>query len=163
MRRLALLVLLVPLVACRDEPGRGTTDERTPSARPATGVPERVTYDHILIAFKGSYERVQSFRSKEEARRLARSILERVRSGGNFLALKDEYSDDRDPGTGVARGPYVAVNNGVKRKRLDEIPRRNFHSVLRHLIFKLKVHEVSMADWHAEECPDGWHVIKRIE
>ncbi|MHC4817993.1 MAG: peptidylprolyl isomerase [Planctomycetota bacterium] len=159
MRRLALFVLLV---ACQDEPSRGDT-ERTPPAEPATEVPERVTYDHILIGFEGSYERVPSFRSREEARRLAYDILDRIRSGGSFEALKKEYSDDRSPKSGEALGPYVAVNDGVKRTRLDEIPRRNFYPVLRHLIFNLKVHEVAMADWHAKECPDGWHIVKRLE
>jgi len=159
MRRLALFVLLF---ACQDETGRGDT-ERTPPAKPATQGPERVTYDHILIAFKGSYERVPSFRSREEARRLAYDILDRIRSGASFRALKEEYSDDRSPKSGAVLGPYVAVNDGVKRTRLDEIPRRNFHPVLRHLLFKLKVHEVSMADWRAKECPDGWHIVKRLD
>jgi len=159
MRRLALFVLLA---ACQDEPGRGGTEQTSPAERGTEG-PERVTYDHILIGFKGSYERVPSFRTREEARRLAFDILDRIRSGGNFEALKEEYSDDRSPESGEALGPYVAVNDGVKRTRLEEIPRRNFYPVLRHLIFKLKVHDVAVADWHAEACPDGWHIVKRLE
>ena len=81
----------------------------------------------------------------------------------SFEALKEEYSDDRDPQSGEALGPYVAVNDGVRRERLDEIPRRNFHPVLRHLIFRLEVDEVAMADWHEKDCPDGWHVVTRLK
>ncbi|MHC4136911.1 MAG: peptidylprolyl isomerase [Planctomycetota bacterium] len=162
MRRLALFALFVLLVACQDEPFKDVA-EPTPPAKPATRAPDRITYDHILITFKGSYRRVESFRSQEEARRLAYRILDRVRSGVDFSALKEEYSDDRNPQSGEALGPYFAVNDGVRRKRLDEIPRRNFHPLLGRIIFKLKVHEVEMADWHAKDCPDGWHIVKRLE
>jgi hypothetical protein len=155
-----MLVLL--MFACGEERDLGGP-RKTPPSKPPSGVPARVTYDHILISFSGSYEKVKSFRSKDEARDLAYRLLERIRSGGDFEALKQEYSDDRDPKSGVALGPYVTVNDGVKRQRLDEIPRRNFHPLLRFLLFRLKVHEVAMADWHAEDCPDGWHIVKRLD
>ena len=159
IRRLALLLLLA---ACHDEPSRGGQKQAPPKA-PATKGPDRVTYDHILIAFKGSYQRIESFRSQEEARRLAYSILDRLRSGADFEVLKQEYSDDRDPNSGVALGPYVALNDGAKRKRIDELRRHTYHPLMAHVIFNLKVHEVKMADWHAKDCPLGWHIVKRLE
>ena len=159
MRRLALFVLLV---ACQDEPSEDVAAS-APPAEPAAGAPARITYDHILIAFKGSYRRVDSSRSQGEARRLAYRILDRVRSGADFSALKEEWSDDRNPLSGRALGPYLSVNHGVERERLDEIPRGNFHPLLGSIIFRLKVHEVKMADWHAKDCPDGWHIIKRLK
>jgi hypothetical protein len=160
MRRLALALLLV---ACQEEPG-GEAHEAAP-APPATPQTKagRITYDHILIAFEGSYAKAKTFRPKEDARRLAYDLLERIRSGGSFEALKEEYTDDRDPATGAALGPYVTVDHGVKRRLLHEIPRENFHPLLGFLIFHLKVGEVKMADWHAKDCPDGWHIVKRLE
>ena len=159
--RLAPLLLAL-LFACGDQPGAGDPGKMPPE-KAEDGPPKRVTYDHILIAFSGSYAKAKTFRSREDARRLAYSLLDRIRSGGDFEALKKEYTDDRDARTGAALGPYVTVNHGVKRKELDEIPRENFHPVLGFLIFRLKVNEVAMADWHAEDCPDGWHILKRLE
>jgi parvulin-like peptidyl-prolyl isomerase len=158
IRRLALFLLLA---ACHDEPSRGGRKQAPPKAPPTKG-PDRITYDHILIAFKGSYRRIESFRSQEEARLLAYSILDRVRSGADFELLKQEYSDDREAHSDTALGPYGAVEDGVTRK-IREIPRSNFHPLLGHVIFRLKVHEVKMADWHAKDCPDGWHIVKRLK
>ncbi|MHC4818476.1 MAG: peptidylprolyl isomerase [Planctomycetota bacterium] len=155
MRRLALIVLLA---ACQDEPAR----EAGEGQRPPAATPGKITYDHILIAFKGSYARARTYRSREEARRLAYDLLDRIRSGADFVVLKEEYSNDRDPQSDIALGPYVAVGDDLKRKTTD-IPRSNFYPLLGHVIFNLKVHEVKMADWHAKDCPDGWHIVKRLQ
>ncbi|MHC4973639.1 MAG: peptidylprolyl isomerase [Planctomycetota bacterium] len=159
MRRLALFLLLV---ACRDEPSREADRAPPLPPDPPVATAKKITYDHILVAFKGSYARARTFRSREEARELAYKLLDRIRSGADFLTLKEEYSDDREPESDIALGPYVAVEDGVKRK-VREIPRSNFHPLLGYVIFNLKVHEVKMADWHAKDCPDGWHIVKRLQ
>lgn len=159
MRRLALVLVLA---ACHEEPSGETGPEPPPRPTPPAATPERVTYDHILIAFKGSYARSGTLRSKEEARELAYRLYDRIKSGASFQVLKQEYSDDREPASDKALGPYVAVEDGVTRK-VREIPRANFYPVLGFIIFNLKVHEVKMADWHAKDCPDGWHIVKRLE
>lgn len=164
-----MIVRLAPLLllfACGNQPppgGPGKTPPEKPPEKASNGSPKRVTYEQILIAFNGSYKRVKSFRSKDDARRLAYRLLDRIRSGGDFEALKQEYSDDRDPISGVALGPYVTVNFGVRRRRNEEIPRENYCPVLGHIIFRLEVDEVAMADWHAKDCPNGWLIIKRLQ
>jgi parvulin-like peptidyl-prolyl isomerase len=165
MRRLALCLLLF---ACGEGPLPADKKLEPIEFDPLPPAPGRITYDHILIAFrdddgKRSYPRAKTFRSKEEARKLAYSLLDRIRSGADFVSLKSRYSDDRDPKSGTALGPYVAVDDGVRREELEDIPRRNFHPLLAHVIFSLKVDEVKMADWHAKDCPDGWHIVKRLE
>ncbi len=159
MRRVALVLLLV-LGACRDEPVPEA--DPTPPPGPPRATPVRIRYDHILIAFKGSYARAATLRSREQARELAHKLYDRILSGADFEVLKREYSDDREPTTGTALGPYVAVEDGVKRK-VREIPRGNFHPLLGFVIFSLEVDEVKMADWHPRDCPDGWHIVKRLE
>lgn len=160
MRRVALFLFPVVLVACRDE--QVPEGDPRPPPKPPRATPERITYDHILIAFKGSYARAATLRSREEARELAHKLYDRILGGANFDVLKREYSDDREPSTGRALGPYVAIEDGVKRK-VREIPRANFHPLLGFVIFNLEVHEVKMADWHPKDCPDGWHIVKRLE
>jgi hypothetical protein len=165
-RRTAVLLLLLA-AACDDDGSRLDRDAEPAAGKENDdGPPARVVFDRILIAFKGSYARGgEVFRSREQARDLAYRLLDRIRSGVEFDLLKEEYTDDRARRTGVALGPYGAFNHGVSPKKgeLGDIPRENFYPALAGVIFKLQVGEVGMADHHPKDCPDGWHIVKRLE
>lgn len=138
-----------------------------PKPKPRTTLPDRVKYEQILVAFKGSYVQdgkvvVDTERSKEEARALARSLLDRARSGFDFAALKQEFSDDRDPRSLLARGPYESVRDGVRREGY-EIPLRNLHPGLADVVYRLKVGEFGLVEHDERLCPDGWLVVHRVE
>ena len=49
--------------------------------------PERVTIQHILIAFEGTVPGKDITRSKEEAQALAQDLFERAKKGEDFDAL----------------------------------------------------------------------------
>ena len=119
-------------------------------------------YDQILIAFKGSYEKAETVRTREEARSLAYSILERVQSGVDFVALKDEFSDDRNLQHGTALGPYDTAKDGLPREGM-EIPMGNLHKGLAEVVYRLKVGEVGIVDFDERRFPIGWLVVKRLK
>jgi hypothetical protein len=163
MRRLGLLLVLSAACGNGDPPAPPRRPEPpSPEPPPATGVPERVRYEQILIAFRGSYSRTDIFRTREEARELARSILERARTGFDFEALKQEFSDDRNQATGLALGPYDTVREDLARYAA-EIPRTNLYTGLANVVYALKVGEVGLVEHDPKRCPIGWIVVKRIE
>jgi hypothetical protein len=59
--------------------------------------PERVTVQHILIAFKGSIPNENVTRTEDEAKILAKEIFKRAKKGEDFDALVKEYTDDQHP------------------------------------------------------------------
>jgi hypothetical protein len=155
VRRLALAVVL--LAACGRE---GAVPPPPPAKEPAkaSGLPDRVPFDQILIAFEGSFPRSDIHRPKEDARRLAESICDRARSGVEFGALKQEYTDERSHG--VALGPYVAVKPGITPAPPDEmLPFPGLWDVL----CRLKPGEVGLAEYDPRRCPTGWFIVKRLE
>jgi hypothetical protein len=158
MRRLACALLLA--AACGDGEPVSPPPAKPPEEAPSAGA-DRMKYDQILVAFRGSYAKSGTGRSREEARALAYGILERVRAGFDFEALKGEYSDDRSK-AGVALGPYETVRDGLP-PRGTEIPRSKLYQGIGDVVFRLEVGEVGIADFHESRCPIGWIVLKRVE
>ncbi|MDH3590590.1 MAG: peptidyl-prolyl cis-trans isomerase [Planctomycetota bacterium] len=123
--------------------------------------PDKVVFDHIFISFRGAKgPREFNSRSKDQARRLAESLHDRVESGFDWHALKREYSDDTKDG--VALGPYTVVNDGLPYQPRTEIPREKYARGLAARIFALKVGEIELVAWNEQNCPYGWHIVKRI-
>jgi peptidyl-prolyl cis-trans isomerase D len=118
---------------------------------------ERITVQHILIAFKGSLKAPPNVtRTREEAEKFANELLEQVRKGGDIAKLAAEHSTD--PGG----GRYTLVNSGVVPMP-GEIKRSVFIKPFVDVAFKLKVGGAGLVEYDPKDAPFGWHVIKRLE
>ena len=154
-------VLFVFLAGC----GEGKPPqppEKQPEKPSASKLPDRVVYDQILVVFKGSYARTESERTPEQARALAYNLLDRVRAGVDFDALKREFSDDRNPETGTALGPYKSVKSNLRREG-DEMPMGNLHKGLAEVVYGLEVGGVGIVDFDPARFPIGWMLVKRLK
>lgn len=119
--------------------------------------PDRVTVQHILIAFDGSASSKKVTRSKEDAQVLAEDIYRRARSGENFDDLVKEYTDDSVPGV------YGMANHGVEADRSRQIYERSMMAAaFGDVSFSLGVGEVGLAWYDPNRSKFGWHIIKRI-
>ncbi|HEX5138264.1 MAG TPA: hypothetical protein VFY93_14905 [Planctomycetota bacterium] len=174
--RPAVLSVLLLLAACGDgEPSHAPAKPETPAkGEPAgeTGAPTHVVYDQILIAFKGSYrvmnpnthrEEILSDtgRPQEAARELAAKVLDLARSGGDFAALKDAYTDARGK-DGSPSGLIHAALDSV-RKETYEIYRSTLYPGPASVVFRLKKDEVGLIEYDPKRCPDGWLIVKRVK
>jgi hypothetical protein len=127
------------------------------AAEPAAPEPDRITVQHILIAFQGSVEGKAVSRSKEEAEALARELFERAKSGEDFNALVEEYTDDSSPGI------YGIVNFGLEGDEIRQVfPRDKMMACFGDVGFGLEVDAVGLAEYDKKTCKFGWHVIKRL-
>ena len=159
MRRLCVFVALA--AACGD--GEPAAPARpAPPPAPLSALPDRVTYDQILVAFKGSYGKAETDRTQEEARALAYNVLGRAQAGIDFDALKREFSDDRNQEYGTALGPYDTAKDGLPREGM-EIPMSHLHKGLAEVVYRLKVGEIGIVDFDAKRFPIGWLVVKRLK
>jgi len=156
-----IAVLMIPfLAAC----GASTSappapPAPAPPAAPPAPEPEpaRILVQHVLIAFRGAAKAPPEVtRSREEAGKFAREILDRVRKGEDIAELARRHSTD--PGG----GRYTLVNTG-ETPRAGEIRRSQFIKPFVDLAFKLKVGESGIVDYDPRSSPYGWHVIKRLE
>ncbi len=128
-----------------------------PAARPGSQEPDRVTVQHILVAFQGSLPKPTVTRTREEAWVLVGKILEKVRKGDDFDALVKEYTDDEHPGI------YSMVNAGVDPDpAVKEFRREQMVKGFGDVSFGLKVGEVGLATYDPQTSKYGWHVIKRL-
>jgi len=120
--------------------------------------PDRVTVQHILIAFKGSIPDEGVTRSKDEAKKLVKEIFERAKKGEDFDALVKEYTDDQHPGI------YKMSNIGISPDASkQEYPRAQMVRAFGDVSFKLGVNDIGLAEYDPEASKYGWHIIKRIE
>jgi parvulin-like peptidyl-prolyl isomerase len=109
-------------------------------ARPAE--PGPVSVQHILIGWKGAPAARTATRTKEEADKIAKDTLDKVRAGGDMTALMKELSED--PGSkDTGRAYEVATDT-------------QFVEPFKKLALRLKVGEAGLV-----KSPFGWHVIKR--
>lgn len=147
---------------------RGPARE-APKARPRIpeGQAARILVEHIVISFAGNARGLKSLRPRDEAERLAKSLLERIRGGADFMRLRDEFSDDRPEGAAVATGPYIYCNFGVEhRLRPDgvaELPRKDLYTRVGDIAFRLEVGETGFAEYDEKLCPYGWDIIRRVK
>jgi hypothetical protein len=125
--------------------------------RPA-GEPDRVTVQHILVAFKGSIPEPKVVRTSAEAQALAAELYERAKKGEDFDALVKKYTDDEYPGI------YKMANFGLEpNKEKKEYPRAGMVRSFGDVGFSLKVGEVGLAVYDPQGSKYGWHIIKRLE
>ncbi|HLU48849.1 MAG TPA: peptidylprolyl isomerase [Planctomycetota bacterium] len=117
--------------------------------------PERITLQHILIAFRGTG--TAATRSKTEAETLANDILARAKEGEDFGELMREHSDD--PGPGI----YGLTNTGVAPRSPQEYPRQGMVPAFGNVGFGLEVGEIGVAPHDPATSPYGWHIIKRLK
>lgn len=148
MKKLGWTILVVALflcVSCKKEPVEFKE-------------PDRVTVQHILIAFQGSIPEASVTRTQAEARALAAELFERARKGDDFDSLVKEYTDDQFPGIYSMSNHDVAPDEAKK-----EYPRARMVKAFGDVSFKIPVNGVGLAEYDPETSKYGWHIIKRIE
>ena len=120
--------------------------------------PERVTVQHILIAFKGSLPDPKVTRSREEAEKLALQVFERAKAGQDFAAMVKMYTNDSYPGI------YKMTNRDVTPDRSkQEYSRTGMVRAFGDVGFSLEVGGVGLAVYDPATSRFGWHIIKRLE
>jgi hypothetical protein len=154
------------------KPDKAPPDEAGGTGATDRAIPDHVVYDQILVAFKGSYQvknprtgRVEVLsdtdRPREDARERAEMVFDLARSGADFKALKEEYTDARDK-DGTPCGLIHAARDGV-RKDTNEIYRSTLYPGPAAVIFRLGVDEVGLVEHDPQRCPDGWLIVKRLK
>jgi parvulin-like peptidyl-prolyl isomerase len=125
----------------------------------AQAEPERVTVQHILIAFKGSLpDDTKVTRSKEDAEKLAFQVFERAKAGEDFAAMVKMYTNDSYPGI------YKMTNKGLTPDRSkQEYSRTGMVKAFGDVGFSLEVGGVGLAVYDPATSKYGWHIIKRLE
>jgi hypothetical protein len=120
--------------------------------------PDYITVQHILIAFQGTIKNKRVTRTIEEARVLAKGILQRAKEGESFDSLVEAYTDDTYPGI------YKMANTGVPSRMSENIfARERMVRAFGDISFSLKMDEIGMAEYNPIKSPYGWHIIKRVE
>lgn len=120
--------------------------------------PERVTVQHILIAFKGSIPDPKVTRGKEEAEKLALRIFERAKAGEDFAAMVKMYTNDSYPGI------YKMSNKDVTPDTAkQEFSRTRMVKAFGDVSFGLEVGGVGLAVYDPATSKYGWHIVKRLE
>jgi hypothetical protein len=146
---MSLAALLILFTSCKKEPEQVTAKE-----------PDRVTVQHILIAFKGSIptEGESVTRTQSEAESLAQEIFERAQKGEDFDALVKEYTDDQYPGI------YKMSNIDIPPdKDKKEYSRSRMVKAFGDVSFSLSVGGIGVAEYDSDASKYGWHIIKRLE
>lgn len=121
--------------------------------------PERVTVQHILIAFKGSLPNDQKVtRSRADAEKLALLIFERAKAGEDFEAMVKTYTNDSFPGI------YKMSNRNVPPEASRrEFSRTGMVKAFGDVSFGLEVGGVGLAVYDPATSQFGWHIITRLE
>ncbi|OJY17019.1 MAG: hypothetical protein BGO98_12725 [Myxococcales bacterium 68-20] len=168
MKRIAILLSALTLLACDDKkpdstpstapsasasaaapPEASATSATSPttetSAAPAPKVvPTAVAAQHVLVAYKGAKGAPKTItRSKADAKKRAEEVAAKAKSGSDFTALVAEYSDD--PGSKERMG---SVGKFTREKMVKPFS---------DAAFALGVDEIS----DPVESEFGFHVIKR--
>jgi hypothetical protein len=124
----------------------------------APGEADRISVQHILIAFKGSLPEPKVTRTAAEAEALAAEIFERARKGEDFDALVKKYTDDAYPGV------YRMSNFGTTPdKEKKEYARSGMVRAFGDVGFALPAGGVGLAVYDPQRSKYGWHIIKRVE
>jgi len=120
--------------------------------------PDRVTVQHILIAFKGSISKETVTRTREEAEKLALEIFERAKKGEDFASLVKAFTDDQYPGV------YKMSNFDVEPETDQrEYSRSRMVKAFGDVSFKLSINGIGLAEYDPESSKYGWHIIMRIQ
>jgi peptidyl-prolyl cis-trans isomerase A (cyclophilin A) len=120
--------------------------------------PERISVQHILIAFKGSIPEAKVTRTQEEAKALAEKIFDEAKKGADFDALVKKYTDDEYPGI------YKMSNFSVPpNKEQKEYSRGGMVRSFGDVGFSLAVGGIGLAVYDPAFSKYGWHIIKRLQ
>jgi PPIC-type PPIASE domain len=120
--------------------------------------PERVTVQHILIAFRGSIPDPKVTRGQADAERLALEIFDKAKAGGDFDAMVKSYTNDAYPGI------YRMTNRGVTPDASrQEFSRTRMVQAFGDVSFGLEVGGIGLAAYDPVTSKYGWHIIKRLE
>lgn len=125
--------------------------------------PEKITVQHILIAFDGTLPGKKVGRNQEQAEQLATKLFEQAKSTDDFDVMVKEHTDDAHPGI------YTMVNFGLAGdmsapNAADKVFQRGkMVGAFGDIGFPLEVGEVGMAGYDPEKSKYGWHIIKRIK
>jgi peptidyl-prolyl cis-trans isomerase D len=103
---------------------------------------QKIAASHILVSFQGAAAS-RAERSQDDARQLAGQILAKIRGGGDFKKLADQYTDDA---TGKGKGGA-----------LGEVERGSVPAPFASAAFALQPGEVS----DVVQTPFGFHIIRR--
>jgi hypothetical protein len=157
MRQMILFCCLFSIVLVLAGCGaKEQTVAETPGT-PEKPEPERVTIQHILVAFKGTVPGKDITRSREEAQALAGDLFERAKKGEDFDALVKEYTDDAYPGI------YAVVNRGGEANpEMQIFARENMVPSFGDVAFSLEAGEIGLASYDPDKSKYGWHIIKRL-
>ena len=158
------LLLAAALAACGDQTGENDSVlDATPQSKKGGVEPERIAVDHILIGVQ-SRDFPNGKYSADEARKVAYGLLDQLKAGADWDALRRQHSEDR-PGPGQPPGgPYAMTNNGVVPRR-GEYPRGRMVAAFGDVGFGLEVGEIGIADYdpRPKQSPFGYHIIKRVK
>lgn len=143
-----LFVAMLALASCGDPPDESPLGKEASGilARPEQAV-DKVTVQHVLVAFVGATRGSESKRNYDQARALTEELLKRARAGEDFPGLVKQYSSDAGGGT------YT----------LTQDDRGEYAHDFQAVAFRLAVGEIGVAAYDPGKCPFGWHVIKRLE
>ncbi len=103
----------------------------------------KITVKHILVGFEQGEDGTVSDEAKAKAKKTADKALAKVKAGGNFDMLIDEYNTD----PGATDEGYTFAQDGSMVKEFEDAS------------FALQVGETS----ELVETTYGYHIIKRIE
>ena len=111
--------------------------------------PAKAIVEHILIPIKDKAENSFSDEKVKEQKKVADMILEKIREGEDFEALRQKYSEDYYPDTNMKNHPNGFV---VEQGSLS------IAKVFEDAVFKLKPGEISDVVYTYR----GYHIIKLI-
>lgn len=104
--------------------------------------PGPVSVQHVLIGWKGAPAARTATRTKEEADKVAKEVLEKARANEDMAALMKQYSED--PGSKDTGKPYEVASDTPMVEPFKKMSLR------------LKIGEAGLV-----KSPFGWHIIKR--
>jgi parvulin-like peptidyl-prolyl isomerase len=148
--RKSLHVLLLPVLAlslcfgCGSKNGgreKAESRDKAVSSETKQAVPSQIGASHILISYQG-VQGINTTRSKDDAKKLAEDILNRITSGEDFETLAKEHSDCPSSAKGGDLGTF---GKGRMVKPFEEAA------------YSLDVGGIS----NVVETKFGYHIIKR--
>ena len=163
MKKLAFILLLIPLIILGSCKKGEEIEETVPAEKPAEAEktmsePERIEVQHILISFQGAIPDEKVTRTQEEAEALAQDLLARAKAGEDFDVLVKEFTDDQHPGI------YRMLNIGIQPDTASqEYPRERMVKAFGDVGFSLPVGEIGMTSFDPDTSKYGWHIIKRLK
>ena len=103
---------------------------------------QKVSASHILVAYKGA-ERSKAERSEDDAKKLVKELLAKIKKGESFEKLAEDNSDC--PSGKAKKGSLGEFGRGVMAKEFEQSA------------FSLKVGEIS----DVVKTAFGYHIIRR--